>query len=163
VEDDPTLAVVRLAPDREVIDAVPDEGSWDLHSEGLVWPVTVSEQAQCPAVLEAVVRGVAVVVRVVEPMSVSTAARFVDELHRAAGTGSPVTSPAPGERLTDEQRRLLGALADGATLAAAAAALGMSVRTASRRLAEARAALGCRTTAEAVVLAARLAPDPGRS
>ena len=155
VDDDPAAVVSRLAGDREVIDELPG-APWDLSGDGLVWPVTVADRSRCPAVLEAVIRGVAVVVRVLEPMSVPTTARFVDELHRAAG--GRVAADRVGDglgRLTAEQRRLLDALAGGVTVADAGAALGLSTRTASRRLTEARVALGCATTVEAVVLVRR--------
>lgn len=52
--------------------------------------------------------------------------------------------------LTREQRELLALLADGLALGEAAARLHLSRRTADRRLAAARAALGAATTAEAV-------------
>jgi hypothetical protein len=152
VDEDPAAAATRLAPDRAVVDSVPEDADWDLAPRRLVWPVTVHDRAQCPAVLDAVVRGVAVVVRVTEPMSGPTTARFVDELHRAAGPGQrqPRT-----DQLTEDHRRLLTALAGGATVAAAAEAAGLAPRTASRRLTEARRILGCATTAEAVGLVTR--------
>jgi DNA-binding NarL/FixJ family response regulator len=53
--------------------------------------------------------------------------------------------------LTEEQRSLLGRLANGETIAAAAAAEFLSLRTANRRIAQARADLGVRTTREAVL------------
>ena len=57
--------------------------------------------------------------------------------------------------LTREQRELLAALQEGASLGEAAARLHLSRRTADRRLAAARAARGAATTAEAVALLAR--------
>jgi DNA-binding NarL/FixJ family response regulator len=53
--------------------------------------------------------------------------------------------------LSPEQRALLDRLAGGETIAAAAAAEFLSLRTANRRIAQARAALGVRTTREAVL------------
>ena len=50
-----------------------------------------------------------------------------------------------------EQRALLDRLAAGDTIAAAAAAEFLSLRTANRRIAEARALFGVRTTREAVL------------
>lgn len=61
----------------------------------------------------------------------------------------------PRAALTREQRELLAALQEGASLGEAAARLHISRRTADRRLAAARAALGAATTAEALVLLAR--------
>jgi DNA-binding NarL/FixJ family response regulator len=70
-------------------------------------------------------------------------------------TEDPQPGLSPGA-VSDESRALLARLADGASLQEAATALSMSRRTADRRLAEARQALGVKTTAEAVVLARRL-------
>jgi DNA-binding NarL/FixJ family response regulator len=53
--------------------------------------------------------------------------------------------------LIPEQRALLERIANGETIAAAAAAEFLSLRTANRRIAQARAALGVRTTREAVL------------
>jgi DNA-binding CsgD family transcriptional regulator len=53
--------------------------------------------------------------------------------------------------LIPEQRALLDRLAAGDTIAAAAAAEFLSLRTANRRIAEARALFGVRTTREAVL------------
>ena len=54
-------------------------------------------------------------------------------------------------KLIPEQRALLDRLADGATIAAAAEAEFVSLRTANRRIAKARALFGVRTTREAVL------------
>jgi DNA-binding NarL/FixJ family response regulator len=54
-------------------------------------------------------------------------------------------------QLVPEQRALLERLANGETIAAAAAAEFLSLRTANRRIAQARSALGVRTTREAVL------------
>jgi DNA-binding CsgD family transcriptional regulator len=76
--------------------------------------------------------------------------RFFEDLSRC---GDVEYRPA-GQRgegsLTHEQRQLLERIADGASLGAAANELHISRRTADRRLAAARQALGVRTTAEAV-------------
>jgi hypothetical protein len=53
--------------------------------------------------------------------------------------------------LLPEQRALLGRLANGETIATAAAAEYLSLRTANRRIAQARSQLGVRTTREAVL------------
>jgi hypothetical protein len=67
-----------------------------------------------------------------------------------AAAGSPGRPPI-GRRLVPEQRALLERLANGETIAAAAAAEFLSLRTANRRIAQAREALGVRTTREAVL------------
>ena len=54
--------------------------------------------------------------------------------------------------LLPEQRALLGRLANGETIATAAAAEYLSLRTANRRIAQARNQLGVRTTREAVLV-----------
>ena len=54
--------------------------------------------------------------------------------------------------LLPEQRALLGRLANGETIATAAAAEYLSLRTANRRIAQARSQLGVRTTREAVLV-----------
>jgi hypothetical protein len=59
--------------------------------------------------------------------------------------------PDPDDALLPEQRALLERLANGETIAAAAAAEFLSLRTANRRIAQAREALGVRTTREAVL------------
>jgi len=58
--------------------------------------------------------------------------------------------------VSDEWRHLLRLLADGWTLGEAASELGLSRRTADRRLDAARRELGTATTAEAVARARRL-------
>lgn len=61
----------------------------------------------------------------------------------------------PIGRLIPEQRALLERLATGETIAAAAAAEFLSLRTANRRIAHAREVLGVRTTREAVLVYVR--------
>jgi DNA-binding NarL/FixJ family response regulator len=72
--------------------------------------------------------------------------------HRVEARTVP-TSPAAA--LSADERALLVALLGGASLGEAAAALHLSRRTADRRLAAARRALGASSTAEALVLAAQ--------
>ena len=78
--------------------------------------------------------------------------RLLEDLQRLGR----VREEPVGVSLSGDQVELLRQLRDGATLADAAAAEHLSRRTADRRLAAARQALGARTTAEAVVTAARL-------
>lgn len=69
--------------------------------------------------------------------------------------GQVETALATGQVLTNllpEQRALLGRLANGETIATAAAAEYLSLRTANRRIAQARSQLGVRTTREAVIV-----------
>ena len=69
------------------------------------------------------------------------------EAEVAGGEDGEVAASA----LLPEQRALLERLANGETIAAAAAAEFLSLRTANRRIAQAREALGVRTTREAVL------------
>jgi hypothetical protein len=75
---------------------------------------------------------------------------FVDDLRRI-GPVQVGDAAAPDGRLSAEQQHLLDLLAAGHTLGEAAGVAHLSLRTASRRLAASRAALGVATTAEAVV------------
>jgi len=71
----------------------------------------------------------------------------------SAGSMALDGSVSPGvASLLPEQRALLGRLANGETIATAAAAEYLSLRTANRRIAQARASLGVRTTREAVLV-----------
>jgi DNA-binding NarL/FixJ family response regulator len=65
---------------------------------------------------------------------------------------SAETTP-PDSSLDEEQRRLLQLLREGFSVVEAARRLHLSRRTAERRLAKARAALGAETTAQAVLRA----------
>lgn len=69
----------------------------------------------------------------------------VEAGQRESGDANPLAHLLP------EQRALLDRLANGETIAAAAAAEYLSLRTANRRIAQARNALGVRTTREAVL------------
>ncbi len=77
--------------------------------------------------------------------------RLCDDLRRF-GRVDVLTATSPRRpALTSLQRELLATLAAGRTLGTAARELGLPRRTADRRLAEARAALGVKTTAEALI------------
>lgn len=78
--------------------------------------------------------------------------RLGDLDHRVGAAGRPV--------LTEDQRRLLAELLSGRTLGQAAQQLHLSRRTADRRLADARDALGVSTTAAALLAAVRLGIRP---
>jgi DNA-binding NarL/FixJ family response regulator len=84
--------------------------------------------------------------------------RLVDDLHRLGPVDHRAASAAAsaGARMTVEGRAILGLLAEGHTLGEAATRLGLSRRTADRRLAEARVALGVTRTTEAISRASRL-------
>jgi len=124
---------------------------FDLATHRLVVVARVWTADDARAVLLAAARGVAAVVEVRLPAD--SADQFLDDLARLT-TSAPQTSAASLER---DHLDLLRALAAGATLTAAAKELGLSRRTAVRRIGEARERLGVATTAEAV---ARLDPPP---
>ncbi|HKE66643.1 MAG TPA: LuxR family transcriptional regulator [Micromonosporaceae bacterium] len=77
-----------------------------------------------------------------EPVPVGAVPTLTAEVPSVAGLAA----------LLPEQRALLGRLANGETIATAAAAEYLSLRTANRRIAQARASLGVRTTREAVLV-----------
>ena len=81
--------------------------------------------------------------------------QLCDDLRRLGQLDHRV-EPSSAPHLGTAERALLAQLVGGATLGEAAKALHVSRRTADRRLAAARRALGAATTAEAVVLARRL-------
>jgi DNA-binding NarL/FixJ family response regulator len=67
-----------------------------------------------------------------------------------------IGAPEPPPVISSEARAILGLLAEGHSLGEAAATLGMARRTADRRLAEGRRALGTDRTTEAIARARRL-------
>ncbi|MEU4424895.1 LuxR family transcriptional regulator [Actinoplanes sp. NPDC024001] len=76
---------------------------------------------------------------------------LVDDLGRVGPVHRGIDGSDVIANLIPEQRALLDRLAAGDTIAAAAAAEFLSLRTANRRIAEARAMFGVRTTREAVL------------
>lgn len=82
--------------------------------------------------------------------------RLVDDLRRL-GPVDHQLGKSPERPVVDrEARELLGLIAEGNSLGEAAAILGLSRRTADRRLAAARRHLGTNRTTEAIARAARL-------
>ena len=82
-----------------------------------------------------------------------TTDRLLDDLRRLGRVEHITAVDLPAPTLTRQQRALIELLADGLTLAEAAWQLGLSRRTADRRLAAAREVLAVRTTAEAIIAA----------
>jgi hypothetical protein len=124
------------------------EKRWNVSPERLVLHGAVTDHPTAQLALLAAARGAAVVI-LTDPTSDLGQALQAD-LARI-GPITPERSP-----LAPEQRALLDRLAAGETIAAAATAEYLSLRTANRRIAEARAALGVRTTREAVLAYLRL-------
>lgn len=113
--------------------------------------VTSAEDAG-RAVLAAV-RGATVIVRACGPREVID--HLCDDLRRL-GPLEHLTEPRPRHLLDAQQRKLLAHLASGLSLGEAAKRLQIARRTADRRLAAAREALGVTTTAEAILAARKL-------
>lgn len=137
--------------------ALPAE-PFDLREERLLCATTIESGDDAALALLAAIRGVGVVVAFAEgvaPAEVEAVRRDLAKIgpirdDTVAARSEPVSDITA--RLTSDQRQLLSALADGSTIPAAARVLFISVRTAERRVGEARKLLGVRTTAEAISL-----------
>jgi hypothetical protein len=127
------------------------EPSWDVAAARLVLFGRVSDLDTAALVVQAAARGAGIVA--VTDAAAELGRALVDDLRRLG----PVHLAADSDgadmfaRLVPEQRALLQRLANGETIAAAAAAEFLSLRTANRRIAQARELLGVRTTREAVL------------
>lgn len=131
--------------------ALPEAG-WDVAEARLVLFGRVPDLDTAQLAVLAAARGAGVVV--VADAGTDTGRAVLADLSRIG----PVRTDAAGDEpadddlpLSDEQRALLERLGAGETIAAAAEAEYLSLRTANRRIAEARRALGVRTTREAVL------------
>jgi DNA-binding CsgD family transcriptional regulator len=136
--------------------ALPDE-PWDVTPARVVLVGLVDDTASAADAVLAAARG-AGVVATTEPGCPDVAAVLLADLERIGPVSRDADRPAKppaGDTdplpLTEEQRTLLDRLAAGDSIAAAADAEFLSLRTANRRIAQARAALGVRTTRQAVV------------
>ncbi|WP_306213898.1 LuxR family transcriptional regulator [Actinoplanes sp. RD1] len=139
--------------------ALPDP-AWDVSGDRLVLHGRIGDHDTLQLAVLAAARGAGIVAVCDTTTPVGRA--LVDDLSRLGpvqtGAAAPVPAPAaladgdaPVVQLVAEQRALLDRLAAGDTIAAAAAAEFLSLRTANRRIAEARALFGVRTTREAVL------------
>jgi DNA-binding NarL/FixJ family response regulator len=127
---------------------------------GTVCAAVVDGEEAARLVVLAAVAGAGAVVHGVAPREVLD--RLCDDLRRLGPFEHRVGEPESTPVLGSDERALLQLLLGGASLGAAARALYISRRTADRRLASARQALGTATTTEAVVLARRLGLDEQR-
>jgi len=134
--------------------ALPDE-PWELAESRLVLAGEVAGEADARAALLGAVRGAGLAVRL--DRGRPWAETFLADLARL---DDPAPVPAPADPLTAEQRQILDLLAGGASIAQAARQLFVSLRTANRRVAAARTALGVTTTREAVLAYVRLRVGP---
>jgi DNA-binding NarL/FixJ family response regulator len=108
----------------------------------------------------AAVGGARLVIDCVAPREVVD--QLCDDLRRLGRLEHRVGAPTPSP-LAPEEQALLALLLGGATLGQAAQALHIARRTADRRLASARAALGVETTPAAMAAAARLGVRPAQT
>ncbi|HET7016699.1 MAG TPA: hypothetical protein VFI65_22445 [Streptosporangiaceae bacterium] len=119
------------------------------------------ERAAQQAVLAALA-GAHLVVAATAPREVID--MLCEDLRRLGTLDHRVGVPAtPAGGLGDTERALLERLLKGDSLGEAANALHLSRRTADRRLAAARRALGAATTAEALAIAVRIGLKPPRA
>jgi DNA-binding NarL/FixJ family response regulator len=164
---DAETVVRRLARDGWIVRegfALPDP-AWDVTGARLILHGRVADRENLQLAVLAAARGAGIVAVCDADTPVGRA--LVDDLSRlgAVHLGPGGQSAAdPGDtvaELVPEQRALLDRLAAGDTIAAAAAAEFLSLRTANRRIAEARALFGVRTTREAVLAYLRQRRTPG--
>jgi DNA-binding NarL/FixJ family response regulator len=136
------------------------EAGWDVSGARLVLYGRVADLDTAELAVHAAARG-AGVVAIADPGTDVGLALLADLSRLGQVTRDPEAEVEPQEpaetqasplaTLLPEQRALLERLANGETIAAAAAAEYLSLRTANRRIAQARDALGVRTTREAVL------------
>jgi hypothetical protein len=134
------------------------ESGWDVTAQRLVLYGRVADLDTAELAVHAAARGAGVVV-ITDPAAEVGRALLADLARVGPVTQDPEADVEPQEgaepdgpvSLLPEQKALLDRLANGETIAAAAAAEFLSLRTANRRIAQARDALGVRTTREAVL------------
>lgn len=128
--------------------ALPDTAG-DLRASRLLCYGQVRDLATARLAVAAAARGGAVLA-VADPGG-RVGQVVLEQLRRLGPVRTDPDAPADACVLLPQQRALLERLANGETIAAAAAAEFLSLRTANRRIASARAALGVSTTREAVL------------
>jgi hypothetical protein len=133
------------------------DNSWDVADQKVVLYGRVGDLDTAELAVHAAARG-AGVVAIADPGTEVGRALLADLSRLGPVTRDPEAEVSIGtdegesdSPLLPEQRALLERLANGETIAAAAAAEFLSLRTANRRIAQAREALGVRTTREAVL------------
>lgn len=121
--------------------------------EGEVCSGTVTSAEDAAAALLAALGGAGVAVAARAERDIVD--RLCEDLRRLGPLDHCVGESARAEALTNDERSLVNLLLEGSTLGEAAQRLGLSRRTADRRLASVRRKLGVETTAAAVVEVAR--------
>lgn len=125
------------------------------HREGrIVRSGTIHTAVDAAAALVAALAGQGLVARTLASRDVVD--RLIDDLRRLGPVDHRMGRAQAAPDIPSEARAILGLLAEGESLGEAAATLGISRRTADRRLAVARQALGAKRTTEAVARARRL-------
>jgi len=137
------------------------EPAWDVTDQKLVLYGRVGDVDTAQLAVHAAARG-AGIVAIADP-SIDVGRALLADLGRLGPVTRDAEAQPPAHDATSgvntllpEQRALLERLANGETIAAAAAAEFLSLRTANRRIAQAREALGVRTTREAVLAYLRM-------
>jgi DNA-binding NarL/FixJ family response regulator len=134
------------------------EPAWDVTTKRLVLYGRVADLDTAELAVHAAARGAGVVA--IADLGSEVGRALLADLGRLGPVSQDAEADADGAdraarpqpaSLLPEQRALLERLANGETIAAAAAAEYLSLRTANRRIAQAREALGVRTTREAVL------------
>lgn len=132
---------------------VPPDDPWDLGPARLVVVGVLPDLPASQAALLCAVRGAGLVVGL-DPAA-PWAAGFRADLRRLAPE-EPAAAGGAADPLSPDQRDMLDLLAAGHSIAQAARLRFLSLRTANRRVAEARDVLGVATTREAVLAYVRL-------
>ena len=131
---------------------VPSSIAWDVSEQRIVCCGKLGVEQDAMAAVLAAARGAGLVV--FDGSAPELTERLVEDLTRFGRVElRHRCEPDPLDGLPADQRHLLELVAQGLSLGEAARQLHISRRTADRRLAAARAALGMRTTAEALRLA----------
>ena len=139
-----------------------ERGGWRLqpgfgppHGQGqVVRSGTVGSPSDAAAALVAALAGQGLLARALASREVID--RLIDDLRRLGAVDHRVGRAIARPDLEPEARAILGLLAEGHSLGEAAAILGMSRRTADRRLAKGRQVLGTDRTTEAIARARRM-------
>jgi DNA-binding NarL/FixJ family response regulator len=126
---------------------------WDLSTARHLVIAEITSADQAASALLLAVRGAGLLVFL--DREAPWAGGFLADLERVSAPAPSVGGP-PAIPLSQEQCELLDLLAAGASIAAAAASRYISLRTANRRIADARKALGAASTSEAVVAYSKL-------
>jgi DNA-binding NarL/FixJ family response regulator len=157
---DPARARALAADRAQQSDGVVVLGDWPVHVlPGTVVHGTITDAASAAQAVLAAVRGADLVLLAAAEREVID--QLCDDLRRLGPLDHRIGDAAPVEPdLGPDERALLARLVGGATLGEAAKALHLSRRTADRRLAAARRALGAASTSEALVLARRRGIEP---